>query len=224
MLKSVPRVSPLPASTKEQFKLQLREAAETYGFQLQPAQADKLLAYLELLIKWNHTYNLTAIRDPKQMLGRHLIDSLSIVPYIEGQHILDVGTGPGLPGIPLAILFPEIEFQLLDSNVKKTRFLTQCKIELGLNNIQISHCRVEDVHFKHNFDQIVSRAFTSLDSMVDLCAHLLAEKGKFLAMKGIEPEQEAEAISQLFEVEKTIQLNVPACEGQRHLIIIGKSA
>lgn len=214
----------LGSNAEDQYRLRLLAAADSYGVRLDSSQVDKLLAYLQLLIKWNKTYNLTAIREPDDMLNRHLIDSLSIAPYVEGDHVLDVGTGPGLPGIPLAIVIPEIAFQLLDSNVKKTRFLTQCKIELGLPNIQISHSRVETARFAQNFDQIVSRAFTSLGNMVSLCQHLLADTGQFLAMKGVEPEEEAEAIPQSFKIEKTIQLNVPACEAQRHLIIIGKSA
>ena len=130
----------------QEFKMTLFDSAKIIGIDISEFQVEQLIKYLELLIKWNKTYNLTAIRKPKEMLTKHLIDSLSIAPYIisaakgkasKGQNILDVGTGPGLPGIPMAILYPEIAFLLLDSNGKKTRFLTQCKILLGLDNIQV---------------------------------------------------------------------------------------
>jgi len=129
-------------STKSRFEQKLLDAAQNIGIDIEPAQIDALIQYLELLIKWNKAYNLTAIRDPNEMLVKHLIDSLSIAPYVKGQNILDVGTGPGLPGIPMAILFPETNFLLLDSNGKKTRFLTQSKITLGLKNIEILNGRV----------------------------------------------------------------------------------
>ena len=213
----------IDAISKGLFRDKLNDAAQIIGIQLSSAQNDALIQYLELLIKWNKAYNLTAIRDPKEMLVKHLIDSLSIAPYIEGQNILDVGTGPGLPGIPMAILFPEKNFLLLDSNGKKTRFLTQSKITLGLENVEILHGRVEAADNTKTFDQILSRAFTALDNMVNLCKHLLSSEGKFLAMKGLQPNEEIEAMPDTFSVEKSIPLKVPGCEDQRHLIIIGRS-
>ena len=208
------------------FKSDLLDSAKIIGIEISDFQLEQLIKYLELLIKWNKAYNLTAIRDPKEMLTKHLIDSLSIAPYInEGKHknILDVGTGPGLPGIPMSILFPQTEFLLLDSNGKKTRFLTQCKIMLGLDNVQVFNGRVEEAAVGKKFDQILSRAFTALGNMVDLCAHLLADKGQFLAMKGLAPESEANDIPSTFEIKESIQLHVPGCVEQRHLIIIERA-
>jgi len=213
----------IDAHTRCLFEEQLNSAAKVIGIDLSTLQSNKLIDYLELLIKWNKAYNLTAIRDPKEMLVKHLIDSLSIAPFIEGKNILDVGTGPGLPGIPMAILFPEIKFLLLDSNGKKTRFLTQSKITLGLDNVDILHGRVEAADNTKRFDQILSRAFTALDNMVFICKHLLSDNGRFLAMKGLQPKEEIEAMPESFSVEKSIPLVVPGCEDQRHLIIIGRS-
>ena len=209
-----------------EFKLALFDAAKLIGIEITEFQVEQLIKYLELLIKWNKTYNLTAIRDPEEMLIKHLIDSLSIAPHIlniKNQHILDVGTGPGLPGIPMSILYPEIKFLLLDCNGKKTRFLTQCKIMLGLENVQVFNGRVEEAKVETKFGQILSRAFTSLGNMVDLCSHLLADDGQFLAMKGLASETEADDINPDFKVNKSIQLCVPGCDEQRHLIIIERS-
>jgi 16S rRNA (guanine527-N7)-methyltransferase len=155
----------------------------------------KLATYLSLLEKWNKTYNLTSIRRPRDMLTLHLLDSLSVASHVatgEGSTLLDVGTGPGLPGIPLAIVYPHLPVFLLDSNIKKTRFLTQCKIELGLANVTVLHDRVEQVQGR--FPQIISRAFASLEKMVEVCGHLLAPEGEFLAMKGQKPGDEMSAI------------------------------
>jgi len=213
------------------FKSELYDSAKIIGIEISDFQLEQLIKYLELLIKWNKAYNLTAIRDPKEMLTKHLIDSLSIAPYInqgkgkEGnqKNILDVGTGPGLPGIPMSILFPQTEFLLLDSNGKKTRFLTQCKIMLGLDNIQVFNGRVEEANVEIKFDQILSRAFTALGNMVNLCAHLLADEGQFLAIKGASPDVEANDIPSTFEITESISLNVPGCDEQRHLIIIERT-
>lgn len=205
------------------YESELISAKATLGLSISEQQITTLIDYLELLAKWNKAYNLTAVRNPDDMLYRHIIDSLSIAPYVKGQRIIDVGTGPGLPGIPMAILNPDIQFVLLDSNGKKTRFLTQCLIELSLPNVEIINGRVEEVSFNLPFDQVLSRAFTALDNMVDLCKHLLTQDGKFLAMKGLDPETEKDKLNQEFSVEEIIPLQVPGCEGQRHLIIIGRS-
>jgi 16S rRNA (guanine527-N7)-methyltransferase len=210
-----------------EFSMALFDSAKLIGIEISDFQVEQLIKYLELLIKWNKTYNLTAIRKPKEMLTKHLIDSLSIAPHIvnkKNHNILDVGTGPGLPGIPMSILYPDVEFLLLDSNGKKTRFLTQCKIMLGLKNVQVFNGRVEEANVDKKFDQILSRAFTSLGNMVDLCAHLLAENGQFLAMKGLASESEANDICTGFEIKESIELCVPGCDEQRHLIIIERSA
>ena len=201
----------------------LFDAAENIGISLSERQNQLLLDYLELLIKWNKAYNLTAIRDPKEMLIKHLIDSLSIAPYVVGNTLADIGTGPGLPGIPMAIMFPNKQFFLCDSNGKKTRFLTQSKITLDLKNVEIVHGRVEEIPEDRKFQQIMSRAFTSLENMVSLCKHLLTDSGEFLAMKGLYPDEEIKSISGEYSVKNSIKLSVPACEEDRHLIIIEKS-
>jgi len=206
------------------FEKKLSDAAKEIGMSLNEIQLGLLLDYLALLIKWNKAYNLTAIRDPQEMLVKHLIDSLSIAPYIQGDYLADVGTGPGLPGIPMAIVFPEKRFLLVDSNGKKTRFLTQSKITLGLENIEVLNGRVEEIPAKEKFDQIMSRAFTALDNMVNLCKHLLTDQGDFLAMKGLNPTDEISKLPEGYAVKSTIKLCVPACEDDRHLIIIGKSS
>jgi 16S rRNA (guanine527-N7)-methyltransferase len=195
---------------------------EKLGLEASTSQISVLLAYLQLLCKWNKAYNLTAVRDPMEMLNRHLVDSLSIAPWISGVRVLDVGTGAGLPGIPLAIIFPDKKFWLLDSNGKKTRFLTQCKIELDLDNIEVVNDRVESVQYDFKFDQIVSRAFSSLDNMVTLCGHLLADNGKFLAMKGMTPYQEMKLIPAGYQILETNTLAVPGCEAERHLLVVGR--
>lgn len=206
------------------FSNMLSDAAEEIGIALSESQNQRLLDYLELLIKWNKAYNLTAIRDPKEMLIKHLIDSLSIAPFVKGEHLADIGTGPGLPGIPMAILFPDKTFLLCDSNGKKTRFLTQSKITLSLSNIEVVHGRVEQIPSNRKFDQIMSRAFTALDNMVNLCKHLLTDSGEFLAMKGLYPESEISALPSGYSVKNSIKLCVPACEEDRHLIIIEKTS
>lgn len=199
----------------------IRDGAKVMGLNLDDTACQKLATYLSLLEKWNKTYNLTSIRKPRDMLTLHLLDSLSIASHVssvDGSRLLDVGTGPGLPGIPLAIVYPQLPVFLLDSNIKKTRFLTQSKIELGLGNVTVLHDRVEDV--RGQFPQIVSRAFASLEKMVEVCGHLLAEDGEFLAMKGQKPEDEMSAITSAFEIKNVVRLEVPGCEAERHLIII----
>lgn len=195
-------------------------AAKSMGLQLDEAQIHKLLDYVALLDKWNGTYNLTAIRDQHEMLERHIIDSLSIARFIDEDEILDVGTGPGLPGIPLAIVFPERRFTLLDSNIKKTRFLTQAKISLHINNVTVAHERIEQFDSGKGYPLIVSRAFTSADNFAALCGPHLTEGGKLFAMKGSEAANESNLLQAPYRQSKFIQLDVPGCEAQRHLIII----
>jgi 16S rRNA (guanine527-N7)-methyltransferase len=182
------------------------------------AQRHSLLEYLNLLVKWNKVYNLTAVRDPLQMVTRHLLDSLSIAPWCLARRLIDVGTGAGLPGIPLAILYPEKEVHLLDSNSKKTRFLVQVKSELGLDNIYVHHARVESFTASQRYDVVLSRAFASLADMVGSCEHLLSESGQFLAMKGVLPESDMDSIAGY--VADIHELSVPDLDEQRHLIIL----
>lgn len=189
--------------------------------QLEPTeqQVELLLGYLSLLIKWNKAYNLTSIRDPEKMVDLHLLDSLAVVSFFaEGENIIDVGTGPGLPGMILAIMYPNKRLTLLDSNGKKTRFMFQAKTELGLTNVTIVNDRVEAYHPPEPFDMIASRAFASLQDMVSWCQHLRADNGRFLAMKGQFPQQELDALPAGYELEASYPIEVPGVEGQRHML------
>ncbi len=183
-----------------------------------PAVQARLLDYLALLNKWNRAYNLTAVRDPRQMVTRHLLDSLAIAGLVKGDRLLDVGTGAGLPGVPLAIALPEREFQLLDSNGKKTRFLFQVKTALGLDNMTIHHARVESYHPEPLPDAVLSRAFASLADMVAGCRHLLTAQGRFFAMKGVYPEEELAGVAALCDVLNVYRVVVPGLAEQRHLV------
>ena len=177
-----------------------------------------LLTYLELLVKWNKAYNLTAVRDPSQMVTRHLLDSLAIAPHLVGERLIDVGTGAGLPGVPMAILFPQRHFSLLDSNGKKTRFLFQVKTQLGLDNMAVIQQRVEVSAPERPYDAVLSRAFASLEDMVNGCQHLLAAGGHFLAMKGGHPELELAVLADKCSVIAVHPLEVPGLAEQRHLV------
>ena len=190
------------------------------GLEVSTEQQEKLLAYIALLHKWNRAFNLTSVRDPAQMIPRHLLDSLAVSPYLQGQSILDVGTGPGLPGIPLAILFPEKAFTLLDSNGKKTRFVRQSVLELGLKNVAVEQARVEALESDHGFDTITSRAFAPLAEIVSLTQGLLAEGGRLLAMKGRYPDEELAAVDGSKWNLEVVALEVPGQEGERHAVIV----
>ena len=193
--------------------------AKHMGVDLNDQKLGLLVQYLELFIKWNKAYNLSAIRDPEQMIPLHLFDSLMVHNYIQAvDNIIDVGTGPGLPGIVLAIMNPEKAFTLLDSNGKKTRFLFQAKLALELNNVTIINERVEAYQPDQGFDMIVSRAFASIKDMTYWCAHLLAEDGIFLAMKGIYPTEEFAAVADQYQLIESHQLNVPGVDAERHLL------
>ena len=187
---------------------------------LDEKQQSSLIKYVELLDKWNKTYNLTAVRKPEQMVTRHLLDSLSICPYIRGKHILDVGTGAGLPGIPLAIMFPDKQFTLLDSNNKKTRFVTQAVSELELPNVDVVQSRVENFQFPELFDTITTRAYSAIGEMVKQTSHLLASGGVFLAMKGVNPVAEIDEMSEKYAVKENHVIKVPGLEEERHLLEI----
>ncbi|MBU2037667.1 MULTISPECIES: 16S rRNA (guanine(527)-N(7))-methyltransferase RsmG [Oceanospirillaceae] len=198
---------------------QLAYGAEQMQIALTAEQLSALRAYLDLLQKWNKAYNLTAIREPERMVALHLLDSLAVHPFVqEADNIADVGTGPGLPGIVLAIMNPHKTFTLLDSNGKKTRFLFQARTALGLDNVTIVNDRVEAYHPPRPFDMIVSRAFASLADMTHWCQHLRAEQGCFLAMKGQYPQDEIAAIADKFRVVASDAISVPGVEGERHLL------
>ncbi|MBA1264794.1 16S rRNA (guanine(527)-N(7))-methyltransferase RsmG [Pseudomonas stutzeri] len=205
---------------------ELREGALQLGIELSEVQQQQLLGYLALLNKWNKAYNLTAVRDPAEMVSRHLLDSLSVVPHAEpgGSRWLDVGSGGGMPGIPLAILFPERHFTLLDSNGKKTRFLTQAKLELKLANVEVIHSRVEQFKPEQPFTDITSRAFSSLEDFANWTRHLSDGTTRWLAMKGVQPDDELQALPADFQLERCLVLKVPGCQGQRHLPILRRTS
>ncbi|MEE4143590.1 MAG: 16S rRNA (guanine(527)-N(7))-methyltransferase RsmG [Halieaceae bacterium] len=198
----------------------LQRGCEALGLAPDSAQQERLLDYLALLLKWNSAYNLTAVRAPAQMVTRHLLDSLAVAPHVSGEHVIDVGTGAGLPGVPLAIMLPGTRFALLDSNGKKTRFLFQVKTALRLDNMQIHHARVESFRPPELFDAVLSRAFASLADMAAGCRHLLAPDGRLLAMKGAYPEEELAALGPAYKVSAVHALAVPGLDEQRHLVEI----
>lgn len=202
---------------------QLTDGAAQLDIQLTHEQTRLLLGYLQLLNKWNSAYNLTAVRDPDEMVSRHLLDSLSVLPFVDGDNWLDVGSGGGMPGIILAIMRPASRFTLLDSNGKKTRFLTQARMELKLTNLEVVNSRVEAFTPDQPFDGIVSRAFSSLADFTGLTRHLGSESTRWLAMKGLYPEDELAALPVDFQVEQSAQLSVPGCQGSRHLLILRRS-
>ncbi len=196
----------------------LTEACRQLGLTPDDGQLDALCGYLALLEKWNRTYNLTAVRDPVDMVSKHLLDSMAIAPLMTGRRLIDVGTGAGLPGIPLAIIFPEREFHLLDSNGKKTRFLFQVKTALGLDNITVHCARVESFRDPIPFDAVLSRAFASLADMVAGCRHLLTPEGQFLAMKGVYPQAELDLIANTCDIVAVEPIAVPGLSEARHLV------
>jgi len=202
---------------------ELERGLDRLAVSLPAAAVERLLQYLALLLKWNRAYNLTAV-PPAEMVSRHLLDSLAVLPYLQGQRCADVGTGAGLPGIPLAIASPEKNFELLDSNGKKIRFVTQAITELGLPNARAHQSRVEQWRPQAGYEAITSRAFTALADMANLCEHLLAPQGRLLALKGQYPAEELNALPNRFEVEACHPLQVPGASGQRHLVVLRRAA
>ena len=188
------------------------------GLSLPEEAQQKLLAFRDLLLKWNKTYNLTALRDPDQAISHHLLDSLAILPHIGPGPLLDVGSGGGLPGIPLAIARPELSVAMVDTVQKKATFLQQAAIELGLKNVAAHHARIEQL--AGQYAQISSRAFAELKLFTDLTRHLLAPGGRWLAMKGVRPDEEIAALPADIVVERIVPLHVPGLGAERHLIIL----
>jgi 16S rRNA (guanine527-N7)-methyltransferase len=180
-------------------------------------QVEQLLDFIKLIEKWNKAYNLTAIRDREEMARLHILDSLAILPHIIGKRVIDIGTGAGLPGIPLAIFLPEISFTLLDSNAKKTRFVQQVVLELKLKNVEIVHSRVENHHPEQAYDAVLTRAFASLPEIVKLTAHLQAKDGMLLAMKGQNLDTE---LAQITAKKSVISVSVPGADVERNLVRI----
>ena len=187
---------------------------------LDEAQVAKLKQYVDLLNRWNKTYNLTSVRDPKDMIPLHIFDSLIVADLIKGDNCLDVGSGGGLPTIPLAIMQPERQFSALDTNGKKTRFIQQAVIELGLKNVQVVHERVEKWQADTPFDAIISRAFASIHDFVSSSSMHLADGGTMYAMKGQYPTAEMQYLPKDFMLSNSHELRVPSVEGERHLLEI----
>jgi 16S rRNA (guanine527-N7)-methyltransferase len=190
------------------------------GISLTDHQKNQLVAYVDMLHKWNKAYNLTSVRDPNEMLIRHILDSVVVAPHLVGSRFIDVGTGPGLPGIPLSIVLPDAHFTLLDSLGKRIRFLRQVQHELGLTNITPVQSRVEDFPAEPPFDGVISRAFASLNDMVSWCHHLPGQGGRFYALKGQLPDDEIGQLPAEFAVDSVIKLRVPQLDGERHLVMI----
>lgn len=185
-------------------------------------QIASLLQYLNLLRKWNASFNLSGITEINEMVSVHLLDSLSLSPYLQGEHFVDAGTGAGLPGIPLAIIHPDKHFTLIDSNGKKTRFLFQVKLALNLSNITIENCRIEHYQSPRQIDMVMCRAFSSLEDTVSKTQQLLKKGSKLLAMKGRYPDQEIDQLPAGFEVTSIAKSGIPGSDSQRHVIEIGR--
>lgn len=199
---------------------ELGRGIEALGLSLDAGQQSALLQYLVLLEKWNRVYNLTAIRDIEKMVGGHLLDSLATVPHLKGRRVLDVGSGAGLPGIPIAIARPDWEIVLIDSNQKKAAFLRQAIADLALANAIVVCKRVESCSTEQGFDVIISRAYAEIADFVQQSRHLLAPGGVYVAMKGVHPFDEIERLPAEFRVREVIELQVPGLEAARHLVMI----
>ena len=193
----------------------LQQGLNTLMLEINTQQLDALLNFIQLIVKWNQSYNLTAIRDPLAMVALHLLDSLAVLPHIKAPRVADIGTGAGLPGIPLAICLPDQQFVLVDSNAKKTRFVRQAALELKLKNVEVVHSRVEQFKTDALFSTVITRAFASMVDIVNLTEHLLADAGVLLAMKGQHPEQELAELKAAYSV---IPIKAPGIDAERCLI------
>lgn len=201
-------------------KEQLKAGLTAMNLDLSTAQQLMLLEYVALLKKWNSTYNLTALRDENQMISHHILDSLTLLPYVQNAgSMMDVGSGGGMPGIPTAICHPHLQITLLDSNTKKTTFLQQAVIELGLQNVTVASGRVETMH-DTKVDVVTSRAFAELRDFIALTKHLLNENGYWAAMKGVYPYEELENVPQNIEVYQIDKLDVPTLNAERHMVLM----
>lgn len=201
----------------------LDDGIDEMGLNIGPGQRSQLMDYLALMAKWNSVYNLTSLRDPRQMVTHHLLDSLAAVPaFFAARNVLDVGAGGGLPGIVLAIARPDMKVSLIDTVHKKTAFLTQVKAELGLANVTVYTMKVQELQ-AGPFDVITSRAFADLSDFVNWSGHLLAEGGQFIALKGVAPPEEQERLPGEWKVRELRPLSVAKLEAERHLVFIEKS-
>jgi 16S rRNA (guanine527-N7)-methyltransferase len=203
----------------------LDEGIVEMGLDVSPAQREQLMDYLGLMFKWNSVYNLTSLRDPMQMVTHHLLDSLAAVPaFSQAHNVLDVGSGGGLPGIVLAIVRPDIKVSMIDTVHKKTAFLTQVKAELDLANVTVYTMRVEQLTLSEKFDAITSRAFADLSDFVNWSSHLLAEGGRYIALKGVAPEEERQRLPDDWRVTGVEPLQVPRLGAERHLVFIERAS
>ena len=197
----------------------LAHGLEQMGIALAPPVRTALLQFLQLLEKWNATYNLTAVREIEQMVPRHLLDSLAVLPFVRGR-VLDVGTGAGLPGIPLALARPDLQFVLLDGNAKKLRFVTQAVHELGLKNVDVVQSAVEKYAPPQQFDTVIARALAAIPDMLESTRHLCAPSGAVLAMKGVFPQEEIAGMGAGFTVTEVRELRVPGLDAARHVVVL----
>ena len=202
---------------------ELARGVDTLHIPLGDDVQPKLVAYIALLHKWNRVHNLTAVRDVAQMLTHHLLDSLAVVPHIDGERILDVGSGAGLPGIPIALALPRARVTLLESSHKKSAFLNQAAIELGLANVTVIHERVERWQPAEQFDVVISRAFADLSEFASLAGHHCRDGGVLAAMKGVYPFEEIRNLPPDYAVRQVIALDVPGLDAKRHLVLIGRT-
>ena len=193
-------------------------------FVLSESQRDQLAGFLDLLSRWNRAYNLTAITGPEEMVARHVLDSLSVLDLVRGGRVLDVGSGAGLPGIPLAVASPDRHFVLLDSNGKRVRFVTHVIGRLEVENVDVAQSRVEDYHDESGFDTVVSRAFASLADFVRLSGHLCAPAGRLVAMKGRSDAGELAEVPGGWTILENRPLRVPGVEGQRHAVVLRRNS
>ncbi|GAB2698135.1 16S rRNA (guanine(527)-N(7))-methyltransferase RsmG [Aliiglaciecola aliphaticivorans] len=207
---------------KSSLLLAFDRAVQALPIEVSEQQRASLVDFVLLMNKWNKAYNLTSVREPQQMLIKHIIDSIVVAPHLDRSHYIDVGTGPGLPGIPLSIMHPDKHFVLLDSLGKRVRFMKQAAFELDLKNIEPVQSRVEQYSSDTPLDGVLSRAFASIKDMLHWCQHLVDSQGEFLALKGQYPEQEIALLPEGFEVLESIKLDIPVLEGERHLIKIRK--
>jgi 16S rRNA (guanine527-N7)-methyltransferase len=202
----------------------LAEGLRALGLDEALAGDDQLMAYISELMNWNRVYNLTSVRKPAEIVTRHILDSLSIIPHLKGKRVLDIGTGAGLPGIPLALAEPEREYVLLDSSSKKLRFVQQTITTLGLENVVLEHTRIENYRPDGRFDTVICRAFSDLHELYRHAARLCTAEGRMLAMKGVYPMAEIEGLEDKSVIEDVVTLHVPGLDAERHLVCMHTAA
>ena len=201
---------------------ELVSGLQQLGLSLDPSQQLRLQAYLLLLAKWNRVYNLTGVRDEQQMVSRHLLDSLAVAPLVTGATLLDVGSGAGLPAIPLAIALPDLQVTALDSNSKKTRFITQAKVELGLDNVEVIQARIDDLDRPDHYEQVVSRAFSSIADFATSAGPWCRPGGTLLAMKGRPDADELAGLADDYQILEQRTLSVPGLKSARSVVVISR--